>query len=172
MSKLIEIETDQGTTYLSTSQIDVEYNGNTYQGGYVSTVSKVEQAGSVESGKLTVRFSGVDQSVISLFENESWRNRPCKILSCDISDNWAVSNVKDYYQSDMVAVDYSLGRKTSTVNLTCKGLYGSINQANAPDLGIIYAQYISDDVTQYFGKASGTQTRRSGKPGHRPPILD
>ena len=171
MSKLIEITTDLGTTYLVTAQVDVEYNGNTYQAGFVDKVSRVSQEAEVSSGKLSLQLSGVDQSMISLFENEDWRNRLCTVYECDIAKDWSVSNVVEYYEGDMIDVRYTLGKNKSIVRLDCKTLYGSINRANAPDLGVLFDQYITDDVTHYFGKTGPINSRRSGKPGFPPPDI-
>ena len=171
MSKLIEITTDLGTTYLTTAQVDVDYNSNTYQSGFVGKVGRVKQDAEISSGKLSLQLSGVDQSMISLFENEDWRNRECKVFTCDIAKDWTVSNVSEYYSGDMTGVDYSLGKNNSNVTLECKTMYGSINRANAPDLGILFADWISADVTKYFGKSDPNITKRSGKPGFEPPDL-
>lgn len=163
MSKLIEITTNLGTTYLTDAQVNLEYNSNTYVAGQVGRVGRIQQKAELESGKMTVEFSGVDKTIISLFNNEIYRDYDCTIYECDVASDWTVSNVATYYTGQMVKVSYLLGTTKSVINLTCKALYGSINRANAPDLGLLFDEYMTDDATIYFGKrANPIQTPTGG----------
>lgn len=163
-SYLIEINTDQGVTRLAQTQVDVNHNGNEYTGGKIQKIGRVEQSAELKNGAVRISFSGVDKSIISLFENEDYRDRLCTIIECDISESWVVSSAKNYYEGDMIHVTYDTDTDGATVKLECKTLYGSINRANAPDLGILFSQWIADDVTRYFGKTAPINAPRTGKP--------
>lgn len=68
-SHLVEIQWDSadgGTDYLTDSQIDISYSGNTYvASGFLLGSDSVKETGDVTVGNLTIQLSGANQSYIS-----------------------------------------------------------------------------------------------------------
>lgn len=164
-SYLIEIDTNIGTTYLTTTQVDVTHNANTYQSGYIDKPPVIKQTPNIQSNSLTLTLSGVDDAMISLFTNEDYRNRELRIIECDVATDWTVSNASEVFSAFMVKVGYEIGLTETLVELTVKSLYGSINQSNAPKCGVVYDKWITDDKTVYFGKVGPVTGGGRGKPG-------
>jgi hypothetical protein len=74
--RLVALQLQSETIYLTTAHRNVYYDGHTYlSAGYLLAIGEIEENSALQVSTLTMSLSGVDQSIVSAFLQHQFHNR-------------------------------------------------------------------------------------------------
>lgn len=151
---IAEIQLDGQTHYFTDNQTDYTHNGNTYLSGMMENLNSVvvNENGVLEESSITVKFSAIDQTLISLFSTSDYKGRRFLAKRLEFDDSRVL-------QSEEVIIDAVMSRylitnreKTRTIDVEMVSWHSMIRKENALDLSVVFADYINDTQLDYWGR--------------------
>lgn len=162
---LITLDVENSPVYLTTAQSNVSYDGKTFIGGKAKVDKAIVQKAAIERDNFNFKISAVDQTMISVFANNNYKNRTCTIEELFYTDSYAVDKVELVSSSTMNNYKYSGSPVKAEITLNLLTIVGSFRKIGSIDLSVAFAEYINDDQTLYWGKRRPAGTGSSGGSG-------
>ena len=149
---LIQLDIENAPIYLTTAQSNVTYDGKTWIAGKAKVDKAFVQKAAIERDTFSFKISAVDQTMISAFANNNYKNRPCVIKELFYNDDYTIDRVEVVSNSTMNNYKYTGSPVSAQITLNLFAIVGSFRRVASVDLGVAFADYINDDQTIYWGK--------------------
>jgi len=160
--------------YLTDFHRDIVYNGETYNAGKLSLNSGVVQKAVPSANDFSITFSAVDQTLVSAFGNNPYKNRSCEVLRATLNDSEQIVGTEVWLDGDMEKYTYTNKPKESTLKLSISSIFGAFDAVTSVNLGFEFSEFINSDVTVHWGQviSGSAATGSSGGTIYQDPDLE
>lgn len=152
---LIKLDFDT-PIYLTDFHRDYDVGGLVYNTGKFYLKSSVVQKAEPSASDFTIEFSAVDQTLVSAFANNSYKNRSCTVTRITMDANEQFVSSETWLDGDMEKYTYTNNEKSSTLKLSVASIFGAFDTITSVNLGHVFSDYINSDVTIHWGQLVGS----------------
>lgn len=152
--------------YLTDFHRDIVYGAKNYNAGKLKLNNGVVQKAEPSANDFSITFSAIDQTLVSAFGNNPYKNRPCVVTRATLDDDEQITDVETWLDGDMEKYTYTNKPKESTLKLTVSSIFGAFDTVTGVNLGSVFSDYINSDVTVHWGQVvSGSAAVGNGVGG-------
>lgn len=132
----VELLFDSGDLRFWTGYGDITANAETWNGaGLVMSFSEVAEATDLSANGITITFSGLDSSIVSVMLGENYRGRSAKIyLGALDAENQPVSDMYQVFAGRMDVMSLQEDGQTATISISVENVLIDLDRSRTRKL--------------------------------------